>query len=51
MKGRSPHGERGLKLPRDAHPHEKRQSLPTRGAWIEMGTEKGNGVGELWCMF
>ena len=36
VEGRSPHGERGLKLDDvAAHPAPKR-SLPTRGAWIEI---------------
>ena len=36
MTGRSPHGERGLKLfDRDAEYLDKR-SLPSRGAWIEI---------------
>ena len=35
-KGRSPHGERGLKYFRLALWLGHQKSLPTRGAWIEM---------------
>ena len=35
--GRSPHGERGLKLKEGAGYVKRYESLPPRGAWIEMG--------------
>ena len=34
--GRSPHGERGLKFSSAARSSDSAQSLPTRGAWIEI---------------
>ena len=34
--GRSPCGERGLKSPRPRPPLRQKQSLPVRGAWIEI---------------
>ena len=36
IKGRSPHGERGLKYQVDQGPAGVNQSLPSRGAWIEI---------------
>ena len=33
---RSPHGERGLKYQHPGHPDVRPESLPTRGAWIEI---------------
>ena len=33
---RSPHGERGLKFEKDARGGTRYQSLPSRGAWIEI---------------
>ena len=36
VSGRSPHGERGLKLRHRRHLHSFDGSLPTRGAWIEI---------------
>ena len=38
---RSPHGERGLKLPVHGHAAGCLASLPTRGAWIETSLEAG----------
>ena len=35
-RGRSPHGERGLKCSKQAQQHMTKQSLPARGAWIEI---------------
>ena len=35
--GRSPHGERGLKCRVQRLLHRAKQSLPSRGAWIEIG--------------
>ena len=37
--GRSPHGERGLKLPFGHVVSQKGESLPSRGAWIEIWTQ------------
>ena len=34
--GRSPHGERGLKSYHEYYPHCYIESLPSRGAWIEI---------------
>ena len=34
--GRSPRGERGLKFQRGTEDHLVEQSLPARGAWIEI---------------
>ena len=38
--GRSPHGERGLKCLRIARLRLVPRSLPSRGAWIEITTQK-----------
>ena len=35
-KCRSPHGERGLKYFSDNYNRLRRQSLPARGAWVEI---------------
>ena len=37
---RSPHGERGLKQPKESFGRESRQSLPSRGAWIETTSKR-----------
>ena len=43
---RSPHGERGLKfIGGDGDPMAQLKSLPSRGAWIEMGHAGGHGGG------
>ena len=36
FRGRSPPGERGLKFPVWGYGGERLESLPTRGAWIEI---------------
>ena len=36
MNGRSPHGERGLKLVYASRDDDEEKSLPPRGAWIEI---------------
>ena len=40
--GRSPHGERGLKFLPACGARLDTPSLPTRGAWIEIGRRCGN---------
>ena len=40
MPRRSPHGERGLKLPGAQHSGLRLKSLPAWGAWIEITTGK-----------
>ena len=47
-KGRSPHGERGLKFIGAAHVHPVLGSLPTRGAWIEITKYKT--LGFFWTV-
>ena len=45
--GRSPHGERGLKYLIRLRQDLIEQSLPSRGAWIEITSEKGDFGGFL----
>ena len=46
-RGRSPHGERGLKYDLVKTIHTKVVSLPTRGAWIEMLPPVSTGSGAI----
>ena len=41
--GRSPSGERGLKFVREQWPERVDESLPIRGAWIEIPTTRTGG--------
>ena len=41
VRGRSPHGERGLKLKLSGESHIDYESLPPRGAWIEIAWRHG----------
>ena len=48
--GRSPHGERGLKLGKLSVEVILRQSLPSRGAWIEIIKKRNTAVQRVWSL-